>query len=208
MNLFDLFLEQWSFALGQTMILSLLKALPIGVALVLLPRLLPALASRGRQIVACYLGLLVMLGLSIADFLRLWRDSAITSNVAPAAVSFASSHVGPLPAMGVSNQWLALPDEAFLLLSFFWLLGFVVFSMRFLLGWRFLARLRNQEEQAGPLDGYLEQWSLTLGLKSTPRLFLAPSGNSLFSYGWIRPLIVLPATVMGLPREQLELVLF
>jgi TonB family protein len=91
-----------------------------------------------------------------------------------------------------------------------WLVGVALLSLRLVLGWRFLRRLRREadHEAAARLAGMLGALLQRLDIRRPVALAVSQGVRSPIVIGWLKPLVLLPpAIVAGLPARQLEMVL-
>lgn len=91
-----------------------------------------------------------------------------------------------------------------------WLLGVLVLSLRLILGWQFLRRLRRQADHAAaaPLAQMLQRLLERLDIRRPVAVAVSRGIRSPVVIGWLKPLVLLPpAIAAGLPARQLEMVL-
>jgi TonB family protein len=91
-----------------------------------------------------------------------------------------------------------------------WLAGVIVLSVRLLMGWQFLRRLRRSADRTAAESLAPRLTALARRLKIGRPVAVAVSDGirSPVVIGWLKPLVLLPPAVMtGLPTRQLEMVL-
>jgi HEAT repeat protein/beta-lactamase regulating signal transducer with metallopeptidase domain len=89
-----------------------------------------------------------------------------------------------------------------------WLVGVAVFSIRLLVGFLALARMRRHGREAQDSVAELaDACAARLGLHDTPRVIISPRVAMPCTAGWIKPVIVLPEGYDAWSRERLEVVL-
>jgi len=134
----------------------------------------------------------------LAPTLRYWIALAgLAATIIPFAAQFAGGQT--LTGVAIKLEWPAALASA-------WIIGVVVFSLRFLGGWVVLQRSINA---ARPSD--LPSWSelcRRIGLRKPALLRVSDTGDSPFAARIWRPVVVTPAaTLAGLPADQLEAIL-
>lgn len=91
-----------------------------------------------------------------------------------------------------------------------WLAGVVVLSLRLVAGWHYLATLRRSADRAAArhLRPRLEALAAHMGIRRRVTVACSERVESPILLGWLRPVILLPASVIaGFPTRQLEMVL-
>jgi bla regulator protein blaR1 len=91
-----------------------------------------------------------------------------------------------------------------------WLAGVVVMSLRLLIGWRYVQRLRRGADAlaARHLQPILERLKRQMAVNRSVRLAISTQVGSPVVVGWLKPLILFPPAVVNhLPMAQLEMVL-
>ncbi len=125
-----------------------------------------------------------------------WRILAPMGRIFPANKTVPSNHrwEGKLP-LGVE----------------LWLLGVAVMSLRLSSGWIWLQWIRRRPETVAASDDIqlrLLRLCQRMNLASNIRILLCEKVPGPTVMGWLRPVILLPpAALMGMPADQLELVL-
>lgn len=139
------------------------------------------------------------------------------------SLSTPASPPTPLPAPGPSSPTaspassdprLSLPAPASSLLTqtdwpVIWGLGVLVALLRPAIGLLALHRLRRKTHPAGgtPLAGRMTALATELGLRRMPALRLDAEGAMPMTWGWLRPVILLPRDAGQWPEARLRLVL-
>ncbi len=201
-TLLQLVQAPWAQALGWALLHFLWQGLVLGLLAWVLLALLRGASARTRYGVACGL-LLLMAASPAATFLHL-----LPAQRAAAAADLAV--IGPLPA-AVAPATLGFRLER--LLPWFlagWALGVGVLTLRFLGSWAWVQRLRHRG--AEPVPG---EWHLVLSrlcrelrLARTVRLLRSTLVEVPTALGWLRPVILLPASALaGLSPDFLEAIL-
>ena len=142
---------------------------------------------------------------------------AITTAEMPAALPLPSQETGQATAetsllQTVEMQWYVLAHWVQQHVVYFflaWVLGAILFSLRFFTG---LHYLRSLKQDSSPLP---EAWTekieaLTnkLGLHKKIRLLASNKVNTPLTFGWLRPVIVFPLSMLSLlPEDQVESIL-
>ncbi|MCA9202010.1 MAG: PQQ-binding-like beta-propeller repeat protein, partial [Planctomycetales bacterium] len=88
-----------------------------------------------------------------------------------------------------------------------WCIGAVGFSLRPLVGWKNVRRLRREGVVAAPreLDDLFRRTATTLGIVRSVDLLSSPLVRVPVVVGWLRPAVLLPVSIMGeLPVSQIE----
>ncbi len=91
-----------------------------------------------------------------------------------------------------------------------WSIGVAVLSLRLVLGWHYLRRLRRQADyqMAAPLTENLARLCQSLGIRSRVAVAVSRGIRSPVVIGWLKPLVLLPpAIVTGLPARQIDMIL-
>ena len=101
-------------------------------------------------------------------------------------------------------RWLTPATWAIVL----WLVGVAVLSLRLLVGFLALARMRLHGREAQDSVAELaDACAARLGLHDTPRVIISPRVAMPCTAGWIKPVVVLPEGYDAWSRERLEVVL-
>lgn len=109
-------------------------------------------------------------------------------------------------------RFLARPPIQFLFpwIVLFWAAGTFLLSMRLLGGWLVLHRFRTRGVKLAPedLQGFLLRLSEQIGVSQPVRLMVSSLTHVPMVIGWLRPVILIPASaVAGLTTQQLEMIL-
>ena len=172
---------------GWTLVHSLWQGALVALAATTLLGFLPRDAARARHATLC-LALLVHLA---APFVT---AAVLASRAVAAPIGVAS--VSP-------ERFLPLAVAA-------WLLGVVVSGTRFLGGWLVLRRViaRAAAIGAGPLAERARRLAERMGVRRAVRLLTSRQVAAPFSSGWLRPVIVLPVSLLsGIDPIHLDAVL-
>jgi beta-lactamase regulating signal transducer with metallopeptidase domain len=142
-------------------------------------------------------------------------EKIVAETPAPAAAPIevpASPAAADLPASAVAWQEriVSLLEPALPYLVLGWVIGVFGLSAWHLGGWTQLQRLKRRmvREVGNPLGHRLEELSLRLGVSRAVRLLESALIEVPTVVGWLRPVILLPASALtGLRPEQLEAIL-
>jgi uncharacterized protein (TIGR03435 family) len=201
-------------ALKTALIQALWQDAVIGVVLGVVLMLLRRRSPNARYVAAC-VALAAMFVVPVLTMIAQYRRTTD-----PAAVTVVSAR--PVPAVtsysqGTSRIWtdepaapqsVALPLlEAWTLPL--WLAGVLVFSLRFVSAATHVTTLyRRGEPAADSIGQTVHRLTASMGIGRRVRVIVSAVATSPATIGWLRPIVILPpATVMGLPPEQLEAVL-
>lgn len=165
--------------LGWALLHFLWQGTAIVVLYALLRRALArCLTSHGRYMLAC---------------------ATLAAMVASPAVTFlliSDSNAGPVWTISLAESQRLLDGVVAL-----WLLGVIGFSIRFIGGWRFTARLRSIATPAsGEWQCVLRHIAAGTGVKNAVKLLVSPLVQVPTVIGWLRPVILFPVDFLaGLP---------
>lgn len=152
--------------------------------------------------------------LAVSTLLLLATAPALTL----AVLAGFGTHTGPAasalePAALVLGVGAGQPASGQVLMGWIvaaWLLGVILLSVRLILGWQFLRRLRRQADHAAaaPLAQMLQRLLVRLDIRRPVAVAVSRGIRSPVVIGWLKPLVLLPpAIAAGLPTRQLEMVL-
>lgn len=196
------FVEQ----LGFTLLHFLWQGAIIGALYAATLPLTRRAGARLRYLVA--VGTLGILALTPVLTLAWLLDSA-TASAAPGGMNGASQMLLVVGAQARPEGASALTSPMAWVVAG-WLVGVVAYSVRLLLGWQFLRRLRRQADftAAERLGQDLARLLARLDIRRPVALAVSRSIRSPVVIGWFRPLVLLPPSILaGLPARQLEMVL-
>ncbi len=228
----DLLSQQTIERLGWTLIHFVWQAMAIALLLAVALHLLRRDSSNVRYIVSC-LALALIVALPIVTMGLVEVSEPVAEASAPPARS-AMSDVTPVQVVEVSElpvepfdasplemadltvraSWRERlvaklePTLPYLVLG--WLVGVFGLSAWHLGGWAQLQRMKRRltQEVAGPLRTTLGQLAERLGIRRAVTLLESAIVEVPTVVGWIKPVILLPASVLtGLNSEQLEAIL-
>ena len=199
--------------LGWTLVHFLWQGAALAAVLWLALWLAKGRSPRLRYGVAC-LVLALMAAAPALTWVRLGHPAAVRDLAASAASVSAVWGTSPaaLPSVGldgvlarVSRPWVLS------LVVGVWLLGVAVMSLRLAGSWAWLQWLRRRPETIPAEDGLqlrLLRLCQRMNLASNIRILLCEKVPGPTVMGWLRPVVLLPpAALLGLPLEQLELIL-
>jgi HEAT repeat protein/beta-lactamase regulating signal transducer with metallopeptidase domain len=111
----------------------------------------------------------------------------------------------PAPASAAAwHQRLSLAGWA----AVIWLIGVAAFTIRLIVGFVALARMRRHGDEAGrDVSELAEACATRLGLHDVPRVIVSRKVGMPCTAGWIRPVVLLPDEYSSWTRERLEVVL-
>jgi TonB family protein len=192
----------WIQALGWTLLHFTWQGALVGAAFAVVRAFLPATQCHARH--AAALGALLVLALCpVATFCLLQPGAiAAAAGATPLADGLAAAAGGAVDAMPPVDRllpWLVLA----------WIGGVLVVGTRALHQWHHLVRVARRSSQASDeLDALLDSLLQRFGFAARIRVLVSTRIETPMLVGWLKPVILLPAAVaMGLPRQQLELVL-
>ena len=211
-------------ALAYALVHSLWQGLLVAVLLWLVLRLLEGGPSSLRYVVSC-IALMLMVVWPLITFVELTSAgpavapssslgwSGAGPGPAPEAERLSRSAPETAPVAGRALQGLpsfSLPERARSYLVLAWCAGALLFLLRLAGGWGLAAYLVRSEARAAPpewqqrLDGLLRR----VGLDRPVGLRLSSQAGGPYVFGWLRPVIVFPASVIvALPPWQVEAIL-
>jgi TonB family protein len=162
-------------------------------------------SANSRYTVSCF-SLLLLFILPIATATVFYsRPAPATAITTPAdaaqsnQVQNSVTHSWQATGLGWVQAW-ALP---------LWSLGVVVFSMRFVLGYRHAFTMRRRGKPAfESVVAVVDRLTRLMGVRRSVRVLMSSMSDSPSVVGWLKPVILLPsATLMGLTPLQLEAIL-
>lgn len=162
-------------------------------------------ASAGYRYALAVLTLVVLAITPPATLLWLMTQAPVAATAEPAAAVVA----GTLTLEAVLARSAPLVGLAPWVVGI-WLAGVLLLSLRLLAGWHYLATLRRSADRAAArhLRPRLEMLAQRMGVHRHVRVARSDRVESPLLLGWIRPVILLPASVIaGFPARQLEMVL-
>jgi len=211
--------------LGWTLLYFVWQAAAVALILAILLRVLRRSTANSRYIVACSaLGLMVLLPAVTIHLVPVSASSSpanIAAFVLPAepmseispAETRASEQLPEPQGVGVASwkqRAAALLEPALPYAVLGWLIGVVLLAVWHLGGWAQLQRLKRRivNEADSPLTGRVSELADSLGVKRAVRLLESAFVQVPTVVGWLRPVILLPASALtGLTSQQLEALL-
>ena len=184
---------------------GLLAAFLLWTALIILRNRSP----RARYL-ACCVALAVMAALPVITACLVYTAPAVVGQAALSGgplgrvpLDSSAALPGPVTATFDSAGWLArwaLPA---------WSLGVLLFSLRLVWASRQISALRRQSKSAeAAVLALVDRLRERMQLARPVRVLISPAGDCPSVVGWIKPVVLLPAsTVLGLTPQQLEAVL-
>ena len=139
-------------------------------------------------------------------FVIVQKDQATATGDATPAASSGSADLGSAIQAVTTPwyQWFAPNTWAVII----WLTGVALFSIRLLVGFVALARMRRRgREVEDSVAELADACAARLGLHDGPRVIASPRVAMPCTAGWIRPVIVLPDGYESWSRERIEVVL-
>ncbi|HET9326836.1 MAG TPA: M56 family metallopeptidase [Candidatus Eisenbacteria bacterium] len=214
-------------ALGWTLMHFIWQGASIAFFFAVVNRILSRAGANARYLLACGT-LLLMLLAPVATFVAL-RDAASASRVSVLAPPALRSSRAPLdakvpsavlvPSMTVSSaprlnptlvSWIRSARPWMPWLVTMWGIGVILLSIRLLGGWWMVRRLtRSASNRVIPeWQPGLEALARRIGVSRPVRLFRSALVQVPTAAGWLRPVILLPAsTLTGLTARQIEAIL-
>jgi beta-lactamase regulating signal transducer with metallopeptidase domain/protocatechuate 3,4-dioxygenase beta subunit len=179
--------QPWVQRLGWTLVHFLWQGTAIAILYAALRQLLGrSLSAQGRYVLGC----VALAAMAVAP--------PLTFLLIPKA----GGSVAPVVAWNISAAgWQQLLPGVVAA----WLLGVVAFSIRLFAGWRFTARLRATSHPAPPeWQQTLERIAVRVGASRPTRLLVSSLVEIPTVIGWLRPVILLPVSLLtGLPMEHI-----
>jgi HEAT repeat protein/beta-lactamase regulating signal transducer with metallopeptidase domain len=228
MKLLETLLAQpWVMALGWALLHFLWQGTVVALLLAATLRALRARSTNARYAAACVaLLLMAMLPLATMALINPTTPSEVASGLSPdlaaqPAPQPLSVGVEPLhtsvqaaseTALSQSWQFIRAAQLAPLLpwLILLWLLGVIGFSLRLIGGWLYTRRLRQQGTRplAEKWQQVLRRLCQQLRVSRSVQLLESTLVKVPTAIGWLRPVILLPASALaGLPPQQLEAII-
>jgi len=211
--------------LGWTLLHFVWQAAAVALILAILLRVLRRSTANLRYIVACSaLGLMVLLPAVTIHLVPVSASSAPPniaafvlpaepmSEISPAEIRVAEQLPDPqgVGAASWKQRAAGLLEPALPYAVLGWLIGVVLLAVWHLGGWAQLQRLKRRivNEADSPLTGRVSELADSLGVKRAVRLLESAFVQVPTVVGWLRPIILLPASALtGLTSEQLEALL-
>jgi bla regulator protein blaR1 len=164
-----------------------------------------------------FTSLVVIFILSVATFIEVYNSSAenVPSNLEVLTTTVFTNPLfvndtAPIPSTA-NNSLIKILENSFAqhipLVVSIWLMGFILFSMRFIGGVLYVQRLRTIDIK--PLD---DLWNLRLnglsnkiGINKSIHIFESVKVKVPVALGYLKPMILLPVGMLsGLPQDQVE----
>lgn len=194
-------------ALGWTLIHFLWQGILVASLMWLLFRLIPQQRSQLRYLAS--LGLyFLLLPVSINTFIFFLKSSAATLAVMSLNLPLVNVAAGVKPGL---DFWLNEGIEPLLpLVVFLWVLGVSILALRTLIGWagtRFLVS-RNVEPIPSGMQARVNGLIDRLQVSQAVAVLVSSRVKVPTVIGWIKPVILLPASIMArMPAQQLEMII-
>jgi len=194
-------------ALGWALIHFLWQGILVASLMWLLLRLIPQQRSQQRYLAG--LGLYFMLlPISINTFIFFLKSAAAAPVVMPLNLPMVNVAAGVKPGL---DFWLNEGIEPLLpLIVLLWVLGVSLLALRTLIGWAGTRLLVSRNVESIPVglqvrvDGLLDR----LHVRQAVSVLVSSRVNVPTVIGWIKPVILLPASVLArLPVQQLEMII-
>jgi TonB family protein len=186
-------------ALGVALLHFLWQGIVLALLYAVLRPLCTSVAARYRLGMATLLAMLIV---PVWTVLRVWPASTEADTLfVSGAQSLAALAGQALPRTGMQDflPWLVAA----------WLCGVLVLSARSVWQWRKLQRLLRGAQAVGEQwEARLAMWRERFGLRRPVRLLCSTRAITPMLIGWIKPAILLPASLLsGFPPQQVELIL-
>lgn len=195
--------------LGWTLLHFLWQGALIALLLAVANSSLRHRSARSRYAAACA-ALLLMLVCAVATFGRLTLVSAAVSNSAAASPQLqaeASGNIAAPAGAGAVSSSLSLFSRLLPWLTYFWMIGVCLLAARSLGGWITLRRFTRRNSRPADAAWQARMTALARRLKVSRPVRLCESAIAEVPavIGWIKPIVLLPATaISGLSPEQIE----
>ena len=216
----DILSHQVVYKLGWTLLHLLWQAGVVALLLAILLRLLRRASANLRYIVACSaLALVVVLPVVTIQLIQIPASysavraesaSALSPQVEAEEMVLLKPLESPVPGIPLKLRAVALLEPALPYIVAAWLLGVLTLSVWHLGGWAHLQRLRRRFTKQADAALIETLGALAAKLKVTRSVRLIESALVQIPtvVGWLRPVILLPATALtGLSSEQIEALL-
>ena len=210
--------------LGWTLLHFLWQGLVIAALLAVTLRLLRHRSANLRYLAGCG-ALLLMAVAPVASFYSLSQSDetpALNFIIKKSAVTYSAAEIAPTSLAPQATSPIApkadiykptIAERLEVLLPWFvaaWSLGVLVLSCRLFAGWLLIQRLRRTATTAltGPWQAKLKELARRVGVSRPLRLLQSAWVEVPTVIGWLRPVILLPASCLtGLTPAQLESIL-
>jgi beta-lactamase regulating signal transducer with metallopeptidase domain len=194
-------------ALGWTLIHFLWQGMLVASLMWLLLKLIPQQRSRPRYLVGVGLYFL-LLPVSVNTFIFFFKSATAAPAVMSINMPMVSVAAGVRPGL---DFWLNEGIEPLLpLVVLLWALGVSVLALRTLIGWagtRILVR-KNVESISADLQQRVDGLIDRLQVRQAVAVLVSGRVKVPTVIGWIKPVILLPASVLvRLPVQQLEMII-
>ena len=208
-SLLEIFTSDWTNALGWTLLHSLWQSLAILLITFTCLRLIPAMRSRLRYLVACC-GFLLMIAVSVATFIFVQHQtdgSAMSASAAQVIKGSADARGMNLITSNSMSSRIVPVIEAFMpYVVALWAMGFLFYSARLYAGLIQTQKLRRSaillENEWG---NYLVDAGKKLGIERLITLAESYHISTPMVIGYFKPAVLIPAGMLsGLSTEQLE----
>ncbi len=198
-------------ALGWTLLHFLWQGLLVGLATALCLRLLRGVSVQARHLMAC-LGLLACLACPAVTLARLWPAPTlvVTQPLLPETASQASPERLPSASAIPRHSLASALRPALPWVVGAWLTGCIALLLRLGSGWVWLKRLRHQHSSPATPEWQrrLDALAQRMGLAHLPQLKICAAVDGPLAYGWWKPAILLPGSLLtGLAPDLLEALL-
>lgn len=196
-------LAPWMTVVGWCLLHFVWQAAIVGVAYVLLRRVLPR--GNPRYLAA----LLALLAMAACPLVTAWHELSVVSvpvaamgATAPAAVAATSQAAAPVA------TWQALLAAVLPWLVLAWAAGVAVLGVRVYRQWRGLRRLLAIAERLPAWQARAQEFAERLGLRRAIPVLASVRVATPTLIGWVRPAVVLPLAVLArMPVAQIDLIL-
>jgi bla regulator protein BlaR1 len=213
MNFSELILPEWMSALGWTVLHSLWQGALIATGVAIIFALLPRLSSpvRYRLAVAALLGMAASTCWTlVAEFQSLSASQVSISSSVSASGSLIIAEESTYLSEGWWGSWFPQMETFTPWIAGFWLLGALLFGVRWLGGLFYLQRLRRHSQviSGGRWAAKFRQLAQELGINRPLSLRLSHEVASPMVIGHLKPMVLLPVgLISGLNPEQVEAIL-
>ncbi len=204
--------------LGEILFHSLWQGALIAALLLAVRRLLAGTPASYRY-AASWLALVALVAVPVATVLIAWQGPALSEGGVEAAARAAAAPAGAIAAdialvspsaSAAAAGLLHTMERAFPLAAMLWMIGVCVMGIRLCHGWVAVRRLRLLA--ALPPDAWLTEafrrLAARMGVDGTLRVTAAPGLDEPVQIGWLKPVILLPASLLtNLAPSHVEAIL-
>lgn len=195
------------YALGWTILHSLWQCAVIAIFLAIGLRLSKNLSSNSRYLMA-YTALLLCFFISVITFHSYWEQA----KAARLALTLEALGISPPETINLQSlvqQWLAGVDRFLIWIVMVWLAGCAFISLRGLVDFYTCMLLKARAKDSVP-DYWLsrlQELRVHTQVAQAVNLGISQEVESPCTLGYFKPIILLPARLLGIPEEHIDIIL-